>query len=143
MLEVEQVLQVCLVEMGQHAGDGREPLRVGQVVLRVGHGEPLVEALVVVQRQAELLEIVLALRPAGRLAGLLHGWQQQGHQDANDRNDHQQLNEGEAATPWPTKTRSKTHVCDRHGRDRVNGGKLVVAPSRRWGGNCFEAEGAV
>ena len=35
--------------------------------------------------QAELLEVVDALRPPGRLARRLHGGQQQGDQDRDDR----------------------------------------------------------
>ena len=45
--------------------------------------------VVVVERQAELLEIVDALGTAGGLAGRLHGGQQQGDQDGDDRDDDQ------------------------------------------------------
>ena len=36
-------------------------------------------------------EVVSALRPAPRFPGPLHGWQQQGDQDADDGDHHQQL----------------------------------------------------
>ena len=49
--------------------------------------------MVVVHRQANLLQIVFALRAPGRFTCLLNGWQQQGNQDRNDGNDHQQLNQ--------------------------------------------------
>jgi hypothetical protein len=48
-----------------------------------------------VQSNPDLLEIVFALRPSSRLTSLLHGWQQQGNQDGNDRDHHQQLNQCE------------------------------------------------
>ena len=35
--------------------------------------------------QADLMEVVDTLRPAGRLPRLLDCWQQQGYQNANDR----------------------------------------------------------
>ena len=47
------------------------------------------DALVIVQAQAHLLEIVGALDAAGRLAGGLDGRQEQGDQDRDDRDDHQ------------------------------------------------------
>ena len=52
--------------------------------------DPL-EVDVHVQRQADLVQIVAALRRPGRLAGGLDGRQQQGNQNPDDRDDHQQL----------------------------------------------------
>jgi hypothetical protein len=54
--------------------------------------------MVVVQRQANLLEIVLALGPAGRFASLLNCRQQQGDEYGNDGDDNQQLDERKTAT---------------------------------------------
>ena len=54
--------------------------------------------VVVVQREPNLLEIVLALRTAGRFACLLDRRKQQGNQDGNDRDDDQQFNERKTAT---------------------------------------------
>src|SRR5262249_12347713 len=48
--------------------------------------------------QADLLEVVRALSPAGCLAGRLHGRQQQGDEDGNDGNDDQELDQGETRT---------------------------------------------
>jgi hypothetical protein len=45
--------------------------------------------MVIVQGQTDLPEIVPALRATGRFAHLLHGWQQQCHQDRKNR-DHDQ-----------------------------------------------------
>jgi hypothetical protein len=50
--------------------------------------------MVIVNRQSDLLEIVFALRSAGRFAGLLDSGQQQGNQHGNNGNDDQQLDEG-------------------------------------------------
>jgi hypothetical protein len=44
-----------------------------------------------------LLQVIRALRPPGRLAGGLYGWQQQGNQNANDGNHHQQLHQRETS----------------------------------------------
>src|SRR5262245_57611204 len=54
--------------------------------------------VVVVERQADLLEVVLALRPRGRLAHLLDGGQEQADEDGNDGEDDQQLDQRERAT---------------------------------------------
>jgi len=45
--------------------------------------------------QTDLLQVVCALDPAGRLSSRLHGRQQQGDQDADDRDHDQQLDQGE------------------------------------------------
>ena len=60
-------------------------------------GNGAVDVVVVVQGQAELLQVVDALAPPGGLAGGLHGGQQQGDQDGDDGDDDQQLDEREGA----------------------------------------------
>jgi hypothetical protein len=54
--------------------------------------------VVILQRQAELFQIVLALRAPGRFTRLLHGRKQQGHQHSDDGDDDQQFDQREAAT---------------------------------------------
>ena len=54
--------------------------------------------VIVVHRQADLLQVVGALHPAGRLARRLHGRQQQGDQHADDRDHDEQFDQGER---WP------------------------------------------
>jgi len=49
--------------------------------------------VVVVDRQTQLLQIVLALAAAGSLAGLLNCRQQQGNQNCDDRDHHQQFDQ--------------------------------------------------
>src|SRR5690349_6280930 len=51
------------------------------------------DALIVVDRQSDLFEIVLALAAAGGRAGLLNGRQKEGHQDRNNGDHHQQLDQ--------------------------------------------------
>jgi hypothetical protein len=48
-----------------------------------------------VDRQANLLQVVRALRAPGALAGGLHGGQQHGDQQADDGNHYQEFNERE------------------------------------------------
>jgi hypothetical protein len=48
--------------------------------------------------QGELLEVVHALDPPRCLAGGLDRRQQQRNQDADDRDDHQQLDQGETSS---------------------------------------------
>ena len=50
------------------------------------------------QAEAELLQVVDALGPPGRLASRLDRRQQQRDQHRDDRDDHQQLDQGESTT---------------------------------------------
>ena len=54
--------------------------------------------MIIVQPEADLLQIVSALNPSGRLTGRLDGGQQQGDQDRDDRDDDQQLDQGKTAS---------------------------------------------
>jgi hypothetical protein len=51
-----------------------------------------------VGRQPQLLDVVRALHPVGGLPDLLHRGQQEADQDRNDRNNDEQLDEGETGT---------------------------------------------
>ena len=59
--------------------------------------ELLQRVVKIVDRQADVLEVVLALGAAGRFAGGLNRRQQQRDQDADDRDDDQQFDERKAA----------------------------------------------
>ena len=61
-------------------------------------GKAVVGRLVVGDGQPELLEVVGALGPAGRLARGLHGGQEQGDQHRDDRDDDQELDQRETAS---------------------------------------------
>jgi hypothetical protein len=54
--------------------------------------------MVVVQREADLLDVVGALRAPRRLPRRLDGGQQQGDQDNDDRDHHQQLDQRETGS---------------------------------------------
>jgi hypothetical protein len=54
-------------------------------VLRAAHREDVVGAVIVVQGQADLLQVVGALGPPSGLAGGLDGGQEQADQDRDDR----------------------------------------------------------
>ena len=64
-----------------------------------GLGRPgPVRALVVVEGQADLLEVVLAPGTGRGLAGLLDGGEEQADQDGDDGDHHQQFDERECTT---------------------------------------------
>ena len=91
-VEVELVVDVSLFDVGQ---DSHEP---GETVSTRLRGQSAwwkhaVGVFIIMNRQADLLEIVLALQPSRRLARRLHGRQQQGDENADDGDDHQKLNE--------------------------------------------------
>ena len=96
-----EVVQRLLLHVGQDVVEEAARLERTVAAGRVAHefqppaarGKP-VDRLFVVQRgEADLLEVVGALREPGRLAGRLHRRQQQRDQDADDRDDHQQLDQ--------------------------------------------------
>jgi hypothetical protein len=58
--------------------------------------------VVVVQRDADLVEVVAALRRARRLTGALHGRQEQADERADDRDHGEQFDEREARRSPPS-----------------------------------------
>src|SRR5262249_10869040 len=97
---VPLLVQVVLFEVGQQF----DP-QVGAPGRTVAHvdgktrpdWELPVVAVVVVRGQGDLLEVVQALGACGGRADLLDGGEQQADEDGDDRDHHQQLNQGEAA----------------------------------------------
>src|SRR5262249_16744982 len=71
--------------------------------------EVVVGAVVVVEGQADLLELVRALHARGGLADLLHGRQHQADERGDDGDYYQQLNEREAAAPAAGKATRTIH----------------------------------
>ena len=55
--------------------------------------------MVVVERQAQLLQVVLALCATCSLAGLLNCWQQECDQNCNDGDHHQQFDQCKRTIP--------------------------------------------
>ena len=54
--------------------------------------------MVVMQTDGQLLEVIFAGGTSGCFPGLLHGGQQQGYQNRNNRNYDQQLNQSKSGT---------------------------------------------
>jgi hypothetical protein len=71
------------------------------------------------QREHQLLEVVLALGSAGCLAGLLDGWEQQCDKDGDDCNHHQQFDQREA-TPSMV-ARNREHLFHAYTPVEMNG----------------------
>src|SRR5262249_7471534 len=88
----ELLVQAGLLQVGENR-HGPTPI-AGAVDIRQSR-EVLVGVVVVVQRQADLLEVVLALDTGGGLTHLLHRRHEQGDQDRDDRDHHQQLDQRE------------------------------------------------
>src|SRR5262249_32964146 len=94
-----RLVQVVLLDVRQQEEMDRVPQRDGgggERVRRVQGRELLVRAVVVMDRQAELLKVVGALHAGGGLADLLHGGEQQADENGNDGDHHQQLDQREA-----------------------------------------------
>ena len=95
-----EIPHLLLVQVGQELGekgwfivrDVRAEIRVAQIPRETAE-----RGVEVVHCQADLLQVVLALRAAGRFARLLHGGKQQGDENADDGDHHQQLDQGETA----------------------------------------------
>src|SRR5262249_33854757 len=88
-------------QVRQHAPgeEVRRRRRVGGVEVRHrARRQDAVDALVVVQGEAELLQVIGAAHACGGLAHLLHGGEQEADEDGDDRYHHQQLDQREAAT---------------------------------------------
>jgi hypothetical protein len=83
--------------------------------------------------QADLVEIVGALALAGGLAHRPDGGQEQGHQDADDRDDHQQLDQGEApptAASWGSAAKRLSNSSPGDFRSRPNHGETPPSDER-------------
>ena len=58
-------------------------------------GEVALRRMVALEAEAELLDVVGALRPPGRLAGRLHRREEEADEGADDGDDDEKLDEGE------------------------------------------------
>src|SRR5262249_17975898 len=91
--EVDGAVNGVLFHIGQQEAVGREGAAVGKgAAARVG----AVGAVVVVDRDDELAEVVLTLGSRGRLADLLYRGYEETDQDGNDSDDYQQLDQGKS-----------------------------------------------
>ena len=107
-LGVVGVIELGLFHVGEDGdrpagvvGEQRGALGLGEGIVGVQRAgrEAVVGAEVVVHRQAHLLQVVVALDAAGRLAGRLDGGQEQRDQHGDDRDDDEQLDQGEPRSP--------------------------------------------
>ena len=92
--EVDRLVDVVLLDVGQDRGVYGEALGI------TAGGKLPGRRVVVVQCQADLLQVVRALHASGRFADLLHGGKQQADQDRDDGDDHEQFDEREARAVW-------------------------------------------
>jgi hypothetical protein len=90
--EVDPVEGRDLFDEGQYAERPAPP----RGVLGADH-VGTIDVVVVLQPQSQLLQVVDALTPTGRLASGLHGWEQQGNQHGDDGDDNEQFDQREAA----------------------------------------------
>src|SRR6185369_8472932 len=79
----------------RRAADSRER----QMVVRV---------VIVVQSETEVMQVVFALRPPGRLAGLLHCREQERNQNRNDGDDDEEFDQREPRPLCPTLRAQRT-----------------------------------
>src|SRR5205807_2123460 len=77
----QRIVQRGIVEIGKQKRIGAPALprktatAVRAAAAPLPRGQNVVDIMIIVQGQSELLQIVLALRSAGRFASLLNGWQ--------------------------------------------------------------------
>lgn len=97
-VEIVLIVQRCLLDIGeQQRLPGREKVtsRGASTDSQHADGKDTVRRLIVVQRQSDLANIVLATCPPGSFSGLLYRWQQQRDQNRDDGNHNKQLNQSE------------------------------------------------
>ena len=102
--EIDRVIDRRLLHRAQDRREQRVPGALPQRAedrgiraLLDAHREAAVGALVIGDAEANLLQVVGALGPTGRLAGRLYRGEQQSNQDGDDGDDDQQFDEGETA----------------------------------------------
>src|SRR5262245_2598004 len=100
--KVKLLVQRPLLELIQNKDDPAELLARTRVERRGCRSddtrgwECVVNVVVVVNRESQLLEVVLTLDSSCRLASCLDGRQEQRNQNTDDRNDDQQLDQRES-----------------------------------------------
>ena len=97
-IEVHDSAQVVLLRIGKDSGTPGMPLAggiSGGGLGPSGCGEKAIGPVILVERQADLPQVVGALQAVGRFPHPLNGGNHQAHENGDDGNDHQQLNESE------------------------------------------------
>src|SRR5690606_11000652 len=90
----EVIVEIRLVDVRQQADPPRRP---HPRLVAGADREGAVRELVIVQRKADLLQIVLARGPPRRLPGLLDGREQQGNENRDDRYHHEEFDKRESS----------------------------------------------
>ncbi len=103
-VEIHPRIQRGRVEVGEQVRISRKatslPIHHSSHAAR---GKPAVRFVVVVQRQANLLEVIPALKSPGGFPGRLHRGEQERDQDTDDGDHHQQFDQGERTVrQWGT-----------------------------------------
>src|SRR5262249_26176611 len=108
-------------------------------------GQRLEYIMVILQSQADLLEMVAALHAAGCFAGSLHCRQQQGDEHADDGDHHQQLHQGKSTpshdfppamnekmsqTIWSNSVRSQTQNASAYFEEGQNKLRYAAKPRK-------------
>ena len=101
--QVEAIIDVRLLQIRRQFGDERPAEARGRQVGIRSRDQVLIAGrkgglriVVIVQRDAELFQIIAAFHPVGGLTNLLDGGQQEADQDGDDGDHYQQLNQGES-----------------------------------------------
>lgn len=98
-IESDLLVRIGLFEVWQETSVNRPRPANGKLcrlrVAKTGRQE-LMHIEIVVNRQAELFEMIPALNATGGFTRLLNGGQQQSYQNSNDGDDHQQLQQRKA-----------------------------------------------
>ena len=109
---LDRLSLVVVPSLGVPVGKQNLILDEGQDRHRPSHTTAAIQAtgwqvppsrVVVLKRQTDLLQMIQATGASRRFTCLLHGWQQQSHQDTNNGDHNQQFDEREAGLPEKAK----------------------------------------
>ncbi|OYV85460.1 MAG: hypothetical protein B7Z73_13535 [Planctomycetia bacterium 21-64-5] len=94
--QVEQLLRVRLLQVGQQKDIGRKTAALvgNRFTAQPARRKGADGRMIVGQRQADLLEVIVAVGAARGFAGGLHRRQQQRDQQTDDGDHHEQLDQG-------------------------------------------------
>jgi hypothetical protein len=105
---IDQPLEIGLFDLRQQPGLHRPSVADHVSWEESRRGESTICVVIIMECQADLLEIICTTNSSGRLPGSLHGWQQQSDQDSNNRNHNQQLDQSK---PRSRQRITRLHAC--------------------------------
>ena len=127
--EIDRVVERLLLHVGQEQ-DAPRPVVPAEIA--VPPRQPADDVVVIVDGDADLLQVVDALRAPGGLARGLDGGQQQRDQNGDDRDHHQQFDQGE--TSASRFTHGQLLSCSRNDTDQ---GRKTATNSKRFAHPCM------